>query len=236
MKFLNLILFNLIAVVIFGQSFQVSPDTFFLNSPDRGTTFGDITIINPTDTAFETNIEIKPICIDDADDTSISISFILHHFAPINSATNFGDLIAQSLGTLEPQSIDSAFLFEVAYANHLGSIWEVTFSEFNNPSNHTTLIVMIDNCPAISQTNALFELSDFEVFPNPFSTQVNFNFKEADQNRKIKLVNLFGKEISTFEAKSKSVSIDLKAFPPGTYVAKIQSPEQKYQSKRILKF
>jgi len=80
-------------------------------------------------------------------------------------------------------------------------------------------------------TNA--NISNFNVFPNPASHQVNIILKGSHQ-KNIKLIDILGNEIFNTLTQSTSVKLDLSNYPKGIYFIKVASDKGISSQKLIL--
>lgn len=82
------------------------------------------------------------------------------------------------------------------------------------------------------------EFSEFNVFPNPASNEVNVSFSlESAQNTKISLLNTLGQTVKDFDIQANSgnnlVLIGTEEFDAGVYIIKVQT-QGKEQTKRLI--
>lgn len=88
---------------------------------------------------------------------------------------------------------------------------------------------------SVSEEN---EFSEFNVFPNPASDEVNVSFSlESAQNTKISLLNTLGQTVKDFDIQANSgnnlVLIGTEEFEAGVYIIKVQT-QGKEQTKRLI--
>ncbi|MFC7358187.1 S8 family peptidase [Jejudonia soesokkakensis] len=75
---------------------------------------------------------------------------------------------------------------------------------------------------------------NFALYPNPFSTEVNFSFPENISKASVEIYNVLGEKILEKEISSVNNRIDTSAITSGVYIAKISS-EGKSNSFKIVK-
>lgn len=89
-----------------------------------------------------------------------------------------------------------------------------------------------------SLSNEEFE-SSFQgsIYPNPANDTLYVNCGKLDRNYSINLIDLFGKTVKTktFEMANQNESILISDLPKGIYLAVIQSGENRYSKKIIIK-
>lgn len=79
-----------------------------------------------------------------------------------------------------------------------------------------------------------FLKENFALYPNPFSTEVNFSFPENITKASVEMYNVLGEKVLEKEITSVNHRIDTSAITSGVYIAKISS-EGKSNSFKIVK-
>jgi hypothetical protein len=88
--------------------------------------------------------------------------------------------------------------------------------------------------PATFEVESKAINSSLEVYPNPSNGLFYYTAAVADQNANVQLFNLTGELLfSKNELLTSSSSIDLQAYPVGTYILKVTTDEKTYTSKLI---
>lgn len=136
-----------------------------------------------------------------------------------------------------------------------GSSWEedvtvhYTYNDFNNP---TTLTATIGGEPEEGMITCYYETyedgtsgidpiannKDFNVYPNPFSNNINIDWKGKQQNNvTIRLTNIVGQEVYKTSMKliAGKNSITIPSLNNGNYILLIQDTDGKSWSSKIVK-
>jgi hypothetical protein len=67
----------------------------------------------------------------------------------------------------------------------------------------------------------------FNVYPNPSSAKFYIELKGITSNgTQIKIIDMLGKEISSFEATADVIEIDAISYAPGTYYVRLQHADK----------
>ncbi|MFK5880276.1 MAG: choice-of-anchor J domain-containing protein [Flavobacteriaceae bacterium] len=102
-----------------------------------------------------------------------------------------------------------------------------------NPDPDGGNIMYIDNvkfADIVLSTNSDYQITDFNLYPNPSTGSININTQIKDLNsNKIEVINTLGQRITDFDIHERSYGyeLNLNQLPKGTYFVSIESDGQK---------
>jgi len=107
------------------------------------------------------------------------------------------------------QEIPDSMLLTCTFSNNQ-QVWQHP----TYPSCYVNIVLSVDN----------FEYSDFKIYPNPFSSQINI---ENNKNEKytLTIINSLGQVIRQEQLKSNTETIDLPELKAGIYLLRINDRE-----------
>lgn len=156
-----------------------------------------------------------------------------------NATTNTRDTIAEASWTIDSNVIEySEALIPFTYqsAEMPDSMSIIFSSSINGFSPIAGSEFYVDNI-VLSYENNLPELAidtKIDVYPNPFSNQVEINI--SSQDWRLEIINSIGQSMFNEELTRSSTNVDLSFLPKGVYhVLLVQSETNKKLSKKIIK-
>jgi hypothetical protein len=91
-------------------------------------------------------------------------------------------------------------------------------------------------CSAITTTgiekNKL--ASSVSVYPNPFTTQTTINFNEDQKNTSVRIVDMFGKEVNSFNFSGRQLTIEKGEMKSGIYFLQMQTKQGAVSTKIVV--
>ena len=117
-------------------------------------------------------------------------------------------------------SISGSGLFTISYV----------FTDINSCANDAVADIQVDICLNISPS--IISTNEFEIFPNPFSSQITVIINKTNKN-KIEILNVLGEIVFSSEIKDNNTIIDLSRLVKGVYFVKINNGQNSRKQKLV---
>jgi hypothetical protein len=129
-------------------------------------------------------------------------------------------------GTTEEDETGNGVLFSF---EPLGNKYQVefTFDYINGSSPFGSLAFATK--PEVAAVNEVAQAEKISVYPNPTSTYVNIDFKEAGVHF-IELINVAGQKIVQVQSTEKTYQLSCPNYTPGMYFLNVYDKEMNYIS------
>ena len=171
------------------------------------------------------------VTITDANNCSSTSSVIISQPAAIGiTTTSTASVTGQSNGTATVQTVTGAVSpytvnwstgdSTLTASNLAGGTYTVTLTDANGCQQTATVTVSV-----IMGVGAVNTDINFNVFPNPATTQLNLSFDNLKENGTISIINTLGQKVSEEQVKqnTESVTIDVSKLATGVYVLELRS-------------
>lgn len=231
------LLFSAISFFAAAQTLTVSQDTIRLAFGEK-LDYGGSFIYNNGSRSIALDATIKPICKSPNDDTTgIIVCFGPLCFQPVSEEITYGAAIGTPVLDLLAGDSTDALKFEPITDGNLGSIWEMTFFDQNNPDASASIIFVIENCQTSSTGNLSADILKFSANPNPVSDVLNLTFAPLSEDGQLLIYNSLGQLVSECSIKRTTSThpFDMNGFQSGTYFFRIVSGGDVSKMKKIFK-
>ena len=134
-------------------------------------------------------------------------------------------------------SIMPAYNISIDASIHAGEIYQENGFNVSEEGVYTQTLQTVNGCDSIitlnlylsSLENAEAGIANFKMYPNPTKEFVHLEFDNTHKDIELSLFDMLGRKLRTYTLKSgeRSISIDIRNLPSGTYTITTSTIKQK---------
>lgn len=207
----------LAAAMAIGQNLTLSQNTVDLAIGEY-IDYQEIFITNNGQANIEVAVALNTVCYDPTDGLKLQVCLGAQCFEPVNVNSSWGESSNTPVLELAPGESSGLISVHQFFTGTMGSEWELTFFDRNNPSDDVVMTLTVGTC-AVTNVSDLPTLETLGVYPNPAQDFVQVSYSVSTQPASLIIFDLVGNTVvqEQLENNVGKTRIDVSGLNNGVY-------------------